>query len=361
MAPLRLPAVPLLAAACALPLSAQQAVPAAPEPHRSYIVARAAVPITVDGRIDAEWAAAPWSESFVDIEGSARARPPHDTRVRMLWDDDFLYIAARLEEPHVWGTLTERDAVIFHDDDFELFIDPDGDTHHYYELEVNALGTVWDLLLTKPYRDGGRAIDAWDIRGLEVAVYVDGTINDPADVDRGWSVELALPWRVLSEAAPEGRRPRAGEQWRINFSRVDWDVDARGGRYVKRLDPATGKPRPEHNWVWSPQGAINMHMPERWGIVQFAGDANVAGESVAADPDANVREVLRELYYAQRRYRDAHGRYADDFAALDVRATADIVMQRTQGGYEITAPAGGGRTVHVREDGRLWKSGGDAR
>lgn len=350
-----------LLAACAVPLRAQQVEPAAIEPVRSYIVARAAGPITVDGRIDAEWDAAPWSESFIDIEGTARPRPPHDTRMRMLWDDEFLYVAARLDQPHVWGTLTERDAVIFHDDDFELFIDPDGDTHHYYELEINALGTVWDLLLTKPYRDGGRAIDAWDIRGLKAAVHVDGTINDPADTDRGWSVELALPWSVLAEAAPEGRRPRPGEQWRVNFSRVDWDVDVRDGRYVKRLDPATRRPLPEHNRVWSPQGAINMHMPERWGIVQFAAGASVVGEQVAVDPDAEVTKTLRALYYAQRRHHEAHGRYADDLAALGAPHAAGVTMIRTQAGYEISARASGGRTLHVREDGRLWKSGGEAR
>ena len=59
--------------------------------------------------------------------------------------------------------MTERDSVIFRDNDFEVFIDPDGDTHAYYELEINALGTVWDLLLLKPYRDGGPAINGWDI------------------------------------------------------------------------------------------------------------------------------------------------------------------------------------------------------
>ena len=82
----------------------------------------------------------------------------------MLWDDKYLYIGAAMVEPHVWATLTERDAVIYHDNDFEVFIDPDGDTHLYYEIEINALGTVWDLLLVRPYRDGGPAIDAWDVR-----------------------------------------------------------------------------------------------------------------------------------------------------------------------------------------------------
>src|SRR5207248_1081011 len=100
------------------------------------------------------------------------------TRVKMLWDDDFFYIAAEMEEPHVWATLKEHDAVIFQDNDFEVFIDPDGDNHEYYELEINAQATEWDLRLVKPYRDGGPALNSWEIPGLKAAVHVAGTIDD---------------------------------------------------------------------------------------------------------------------------------------------------------------------------------------
>ncbi len=238
----------------------------------TYTVVPASTPPAIDGRLDdAAWSAAPWTADFVDIEGPSRPAPTYRTRVKMLWDSVYLYVAAELEEPHVWATLTERDAVIFHDNDFEVFIDPDGDTYEYYELEINALGTVWDLFLTRPYREGGRAIDAWDIRGLVHGVHVDGTLNDPSDRDRGWSVELALPWSVLEEAASHRGPPHPGETWRINFSRVEWDTHVEEGRYVKELDPETGRPLPEHNWVWTPQWEINMHAPEHWGRVTFAG------------------------------------------------------------------------------------------
>src|SRR5262249_41634997 len=116
----------------------------------------------------------------------------------MLWDDMAVYVAAELREPHVWATLTAHDSVIFHDNDFEVFIDPDGDNRAYGELEINALGTTWDLFLAKPYRDGGKADDAWEIRGLKSAVRVDGTINDSRDADRAWTVELAIPWPALA-------------------------------------------------------------------------------------------------------------------------------------------------------------------
>ncbi len=152
------------------------------------------------------------------------------------------------------------------------------------------MGTVWDLFLAKPYRDGGTADSAWDIDGLRAAVFIDGTLNDPTDTDSGWTVELAIPWSALAAHAPGGRFPRHGESWRMNFSRVEWPVDVVEGRYRKQIDPTTGKPLPEHNWVWSPQGAVNMHLPEMWGIVEFSGSQvdDSAHPIQAADPAARV-------------------------------------------------------------------------
>jgi len=127
-------------------------------PPRGYVCYRAAGPVDINGRLDkAVWQDVPWTDLFVDIEGAARARPRFRTRVKMLWDSEFFYVGAELEEPHVWGTLTQHDSVIFHDNDFEVFIDPNGDNHEYYEFEINALNTGWDLLLPRPYKDGGAA------------------------------------------------------------------------------------------------------------------------------------------------------------------------------------------------------------
>ena len=321
---------------------------------------RTSSPLTIDGKLDEPaWRAAPSSDPFVDIDGLRQ--PALVTHLRMLWDDEFLYVGATMEEPHVWSTLTERDAVIFQDNDFELFIDPDGDTHAYYELEVNALGTVWDLMLLQPYRDGGPAIHGWDIAGLRSAIDVRGTINDPRDRDRGWTVEIAMPWQILREAAPGRRAPRAGEQWRMNFSRVQWQLDVRDGRYTKRIDPKTGKPFPEDNWVWSAQGAVNMHMPERWGFVQFSPHVAGAGTTTfVEDRNERVKWALRRLYYRQRQYRSAHGRYASDPGALNA-STIQVEglefrprIEVTGTLYEVSAPGFDGAVVHLRHDGKVW-------
>jgi hypothetical protein len=263
----------------------------------------------------------------------------------MLWDATNLYIAAELSEPDVWGTITQRDAVIFRDNDFEVFIDPDGDTQSYYELEVNSLGTAWDLFLPKPYRDEGHALDGWDIHGLQVGTRVDGTLNRPGDRDRRWTVELALPWEALGDAGGAAAPPRPGDQWRINFSRVQWRTRVEGARYVKVTDPASGKPFPEDNWVWSPQGVVNMHYPELWGFVQFSGHAVGQGTDlfVPRAEDA-LKWMLRLVYYRERAWHAAHGAYTASLA--DLRLTEPPLPGRswppalavTPHGFEASLP-----------------------
>lgn len=232
------------------------------------------------------WADAPWTSDFIDIEGSIRPVPAHRTRAKMRWNKDYFFVGAELVEPHIWATLTEHDSVIFQDNDFEVFIDPDGDNCEYYEYEINAFATDWDLFLPKPYRAGGSADNSWEIPGLIKRVSVYGTVNDASVVDQKWVVELGFPWSAF-----HGRSaPKAGGAWRVNFSRVEWDVDVVDGKYVKVAG------RPEHNWVWTQQHAIDMHRPEHWGYVSFASE--LGKEFV--DPDYDVKARLASVFYAMR-------------------------------------------------------------
>jgi hypothetical protein len=290
---------------------------------RGYVAYRAATAIAVDGRLDdPAWRDAPWSDPFVDIEGDLRPKPRLATRVKMLWDDRYFYVGADMQEPHLWATLTEHDSVIFRDHDFEVFIDPNGDNHEYYELEVNALGTTWDLLLPKPYKDDGKAVNGWELAGLKSAVHLRGTLNQGQDTDDGWSVELAMPWSSLGELARRAAPPANGDQWRVNFSRVEWTLRppaSSGGGY----DKVPGLK--EDNWVWSPQHVIDMHRPERWGYVQFS---TAAPGTVAFQPDPTwpARRWLHEVYYGQVAYRKAHGRFAPSLADLGVAIPADPTL-----------------------------------
>ncbi|MFC4101577.1 carbohydrate-binding family 9-like protein [Paenibacillus xanthanilyticus] len=324
---------------------------------KHYICRRAKEALTLDGRLDKPfWAAAEWTDDFVDIEGELRPLPAKRTRVKMLWDDDCFYVGAELTEDQIWATLQERDSVIFHDNDFEIFIDPDGDTHQYYEFEINALNTVWDLLLVKPYRDGGPAVNGWDIGGLRTAVHIDGALNEPSADNRMWSVEVAMPWSALRECAAQTRPPAAGEFWRVNFSRVQWQADVRGGQYQKVIEPRTGKPYPEDNWVWSPMGLVNMHYPELWGYVVFADDDGP--ETFELPADETIKWELRQLYYAARNYYADHGRFPEDMRQMmgDEPRTIEPLLESTSGLFQISAASADGGAIYcIREDGKLWK------
>lgn len=327
---------------------------------KSYVCHRAAAPITIDGRLDdAAWQQAPWTDDFVDIEGDARPKPRFRTRAKMLWDDKYFYVAAELEEPHVWGTLTEHDSVIFRDNDFEVFIDPDGDSHEYYEFEINALNTGWDLLLPRPYKDGGKAVDSWEIPGLKTAVHVRGTHNDPRDADQGWTVELAFPWKVLGELAYRPAPPKDGDQWRVNFSRVEWRHEIVDGKY--RTVPKSK----EDNWVWSPQGVVNMHRPETWGYVQFT--TGPPGEvQFRPDPAGPARQALHAVYYAQQDFRKKHHHWAKSLPELGLPVMTheslggpvriEVAGDLFQASVEVRPPGGKSRRWNIRQDARVWGS-----
>ena len=327
-------------------------------PPKGYVCGRAQAPILVDGRLDEEsWKLAPWTDDFVDIQGDLKPRPRFRTRAKMLWDDEYFYIAAQLDEPHVWGKLTQHDAVIFQDNDFEVFIDPDGDNHEYYEIEINALNTEWDLLLEKPYRDGGPAVNAWEIPGLKTGTHVNGKINDPTDIDDSWTVEFAFPWKVLGERARRPAPPVDGDQWRINFSRVEWEHRIEGPDYKK----VEGKP--EDNWVWSPQGVIDMHRPERFGIVQFSREPP-GRATFRPDPTVPARDRLVAIYRAQRAYHDKNKAWAGRLAELGIADPKSLPgeglpsLKADADGFEATiALEGDGsrpeQILTIREDSRL--------
>ncbi len=314
-------------------------VPFHPE---KYVCVKATDTVVVDGDInDAAWQKALWSNAFVDIEGEQKPLPLWDTKVKMLWDDNYLYVAAELTEPHIWATLTQHDTIIYHDDDFEVFIDPDGDTHNYYEYEINALATDWDLILTKPYRDGGQAVNSWEIPGLLKGVKIYGSLNNPEDKDSCWTVELAFPLQVLREYNAGRKVPKAGDQWRVNFSRVDWTMVVEDKQYLKKTNDQ-GKTLPESNWVWSPQGVVAMHRPETWGYVQFADHQT---DAFVDHADEIVKWALRQLYYRQKAYFAENKRYTSNAASLRLQEipTGDIVfdpeIKTTDSGFEASVPS----------------------
>ena len=324
-----------------------------------YVCGIASVPLQIDGKLDEEsWKAAPWTEDFVDIEGAKKPAPMFRTRAKMLWDKENFYIAAELSEPHLQGSITEHDAVIFQDNDFEVFIDPDSDNHDYYELELNTLNTTWDLFLPRPYKDGGSAENKWEFSGMKTGVHLFGSLNDPSDQDSSWCVEIAIPWTAFSTQSRQVAPPQNGDKWRIDFSRVEWQFELVDGKYKKV--PNTK----EYNWVWSPQGIVDMHRPERWGFVQFS---NALPGTAKFIPDSSLasRDLLMEIYHRQRAFHKKHGGWAKSFSELDFVAPVEtdagkFSMRATTEGYQASVVVSTGEKSqelwNVRQDSKIWMS-----
>lgn len=321
---------------------------------------------TLDGRLDKEfWRDIPFTEDFPDIEGAIRPVPRFRTRAKMAWNHENLYIGAVLEGDEIWARQLEHDCVIFQDNDFEIFIDPDSDTQAYFEYEMNALNTTWDLLLTKAYRDGGKPINGYEFHGMCSAVYIDGRLNEPGVHNRSWSVEVVIPFAALQECAAQKRPPLPGEYYRMNFSRVQWKVDIEEGQFRKRLCPGTDRPLPEDNWVWAPTGVINIHYPELWAFVFFAGKGQEA-EDFRIPEDESRKWELRKLYYAQQFCLDETGSYTESLDALreilarispcqENREVRDLPYRigTTAHTFEITCPAADGQgLLAIFQDGR---------
>jgi len=257
-------------------------------PH--YVAHRTAAKIHIDGRLDEHvWQHAPRSPRFRDMIYGEEAI--HDTRAAVLWDDEYLYIAYWIEEPDLQATLTERDAPIYQNNDVEFFI---AGQDAYYEFEINSFGTIYEVLFfwEDAYKAGnyaaieGLAADQpgsqpfngvgyknhprgprigffqWDLPGLKTAVFLDGTINDSSDRDRGWTVELAIPWdglEILAKADKRSLPPRDHDIWRMDFSRFNQYKEAAPSR-----DPG--------GWVWSPHGVWDSHVPECFTYIHFSLD-----------------------------------------------------------------------------------------
>ncbi len=287
----------LISLLAALPLTARELPP-------SYVCGKTNCAPIIDGKgNDEAWKGVRELAPLRDIEGGTI---PHHCRIKMLWDEDNLYILADMDEKHLWATQKAHDSVIYHDPDFEVFIDPDGDGLNYIELEINELNTTWDLFIHRPYRfDDPHILHDWEIPGLKHAVHLRGTLNYSTDEDDGWSVELAIPWSSITSHATQPRTnkaPTPGTEMRFNFSRVNWQVQANVNGYEKL-------PLPESNHVWAPTGQINIHLPEHWGRVIFS--QHPASEWVAA-PAAPQDTTRLDIFHAlneQLAYRKEHGRF----------------------------------------------------
>ena len=264
------------------------------EPRSDYIARKIDQDFSVDGDIDkAPWDSVQWSSNFVDM--ASGAVPDFATKSAIVWSDQNLYIAFKAQEPNLQAALTERDSLIFLENDLEIFIDG-GDC--YYELEVNALNTIYEVFfiwrdafpnpqrypasvfdISRPdaFTFGGDydrsgasfwhgthprgtrwAFRGFDMPGLQTAVNLKGTLNNPQDIDEGWSLEITIPWKSLAPLAGErSLPPQSGDIWKLFLGRFD----------KKIVNGVEVSPHPASSL--RSHGVYDTHLPEEWARISF--------------------------------------------------------------------------------------------
>ena len=328
------------------------------EPY-GYVANKTTGTITIDGILDeADWQTAPFTENFADISGEGFPTPRFVTNAKILWDDEYLYVGAELEEPCIWADLVQRDTVVYYNHDFEVFIDPDGDAQNYFEIELNARETRFDLRLQKPYRAKTRAFVtfSWDAPGLLLKTHLNGTMNNPYDTDKGWTVEMAIPRKAI--AAEFDNYLQAGNYLRIGFSRVEWQTEVDENGDIRRKKGDDGKYLPEDNWTWPSTGMIAMHMPERWGYVYLS---DTQGETFQYPSTRPVERLLWAMFYEQENQMNTNGAYLSRLESFNLPAEevaklpagSEIKVEATSQKFEITVTATDGSSISIDENGYL--------
>ncbi len=203
----------------------------------------------IDGKLDDEaWQIAPRVELVEAVTGGKCTKP---TTARLCWDENYLFIGFESVDTDIWGTMNQRDDLIYREEVVEAFIDPECSLHHYFEFNVSPRNVVFDAYIVNPDGIGpGEGTDfGWNCEGVKTEVLVDGTIDDRTDLDRGWTAEIAIPFKSLGKT-----KPRAGERWRLNLFRIDLS------------------PPPKEFQAWSPPlfDPPRFHVPKRFGTLFFS-------------------------------------------------------------------------------------------
>lgn len=257
-----------------------------------YLARKIASPLRLDGDLGKDvWTTAARTERFVDMATGAPALL--STQAAICYSDTHLYVAFWVEDPYPNAKLTERDSLIFQENDVEVFIVGED---CYYEFEMNALNTVYEVFFIwkDAMRRGGRydrpefdlyerdvatfggnfdrdeatfwrgthprglrwAFLDWDMPGLESAVKIQGQLNDSGHPSQGWTAEIAFPWASLGVlAGSKPVPPLPGDEWKLFL-----------GRFQKI---AIGESEVQAAWCATPHGTYDTHMPERFTTIRF--------------------------------------------------------------------------------------------
>jgi hypothetical protein len=232
---------------------------------REAVCYKVSQPPVIDGKLDdPAWANAAVIDRFSAFWDRDRADVGSGTRARLVWDDDALYFAATMTDNELRAFGTRRNDRLWFGDVFELFFKPFADRPEYYEFQVNPRSTILELAFPRRGFDFA-TLAARPPMGMQATATVDGTLDQPGDRDRGWSVEGRIPWSLF---APTGGRPALGASWRFALCRYDYGPE--GTKPVLMSS--------------APLTQASFHRYEDYGVLRFEGPPPAAGASTTATP-----------------------------------------------------------------------------
>lgn len=260
------------------------------------------VTLKIDGKLDeAVWKDAADTGAFVNVAtGQADAKSKIQGSAKLLWDDDALYVGFDVQDEDLRGKFgaKEKDPHLWTQDCVELMIDPDGnaDNKNYYEIQVGPQNLVFDShfdAYNQPVKrpDGPFGHQDWSAH-LQSAVQLHGTLNNSQDKDKGYTVELRIPWVSFDKA--KRVPPRAQQTWRVNLyamqnnSGLAWSPILGEGNFHKAS--RFGKVR----WLTDDDQRLSVRKAKAKALAQSRAkdraealaDAKTAGSSVGTQPAA---------------------------------------------------------------------------
>ena len=221
-----------------------------------YKVSRAREPIIVDGKMDE----ASWKNAEVQtLNYFYRGDKPvekQNTKFRMLWDDENLYLFYECEDTSLTARETNFDARPYLDDCAEFFCVPVPDSlYMHFGFEINITKAAYDYIVLWRYYNNRTIF----LRGYnpiyKVEVTYEGTINNDKDRDKMWQMEFAIPFTVFSDFQFISR-PKPGVRWAFQAVRQDRNYVEDRFRSTSTLFPIYDIRK-------------DVHQPSRFGLLEF--------------------------------------------------------------------------------------------
>jgi Carbohydrate family 9 binding domain-like len=205
------------------PIRPQVARHAPPEQIETDVVTREAVcrranqPPVLDGKLDDRC----WQDAVAITQFASywdNKTPRKGTRAYLAWDDEALYYAGMMTDTELRSYGKHRNDTLWDGDVFELFLKPSEASPQYFEFQANPREFVFECYFPKR-GDIPKSFHEAPLLGNKAVVRLEGTLDQPGDRDRGWSVEGRIPWTAFG---PAGGKPKPGDEWRFAICRYDY-------------------------------------------------------------------------------------------------------------------------------------------